>query len=80
MECLYRAGVPAQAVQTVTGRGSCAAGSYLAGHPGLNALSMTGSESVGLSIYRKAAANLTRVFLELGANDAFIVMDDANLD
>ena len=80
VECLYKAGVPTQVVQTVTGRGSGAAGSYLAGHPGLNALSMTGSERVGLSIYRKAAANLTRVFLELGANDAFIVMDDANLD
>ena len=80
VECLHQAGIPQQAVQVVTGRGSGAAGDYLAGHPGLNALSMTGSEKVGSSIYQKAAANLTRVFLELGANDAFIIMEDADLD
>lgn len=77
---LYGCGLPEAAVQTVTGRGSSAAGSYLAGHPALQAISMTGSEAAGLSIYQKAAPNLTRVFLELGANDAFIVMDDADLD
>ncbi|WP_300763943.1 aldehyde dehydrogenase family protein [uncultured Oscillibacter sp.] len=80
VECLYKAGMPEQAVQAVTGRGAGAAGSYLVSHPGLNALSMTGSEAAGLSIYQKAAPNLTRVFLELGANDAFIVMEDADLD
>lgn len=80
VEFLHQAGIPQQAVQVVTGRGSGAAGDYLAGHPGLNALSMTGSEKVGRSIYQKAAANLTRVFLELGANDAFIIMKDADLD
>ena len=80
VEFLHQAGIPQQAVQVVTGRGSGAAGDYLAGHPGLNALSMTGSEKVGSSIYQKAAANLTRVFLELGANDAFIIMEDADLD
>lgn len=79
-DCLYKAGVPEQVVQVVVGRGSGAAGDYLVTHPGLNALSMTGSESTGLSIYQKVAANLTRVFLELGANDAFIVMEDADLD
>lgn len=77
---LYQCGLPEAAAQAVTGRGSGAAGDYLAGHPGIQAISMTGSEAVGLSIYQKAAPNLTRVFLELGANDAFIVMDDADLD
>lgn len=80
VHCLYRAGVPEETVQVVTGRGSGAAGNYLASHPGLNAISMTGSEKVGTAIYQKAAANLTRVFLELGANDAFIVLNDADLD
>ena len=80
VHCLYRAGVPEVTVQVVTGRGSGAAGNYLASHPGLNAISMTGSEKVGTAIYQKAAANLTRVFLELGANDAFIVLNDADLD
>lgn len=77
---LLEAGLPADALQVVTGRGSGVAGDYLAGHPGLQAISMTGSQPVGISIYQKAAANLARAFLELGANDAFIVLKDANLD
>lgn len=76
---LYEAGVPKRAVQVVTGRGS-KAGDYLCGNPGLDAISMTGSTEVGIEIYKKAAANLTRVFLELGGNDAFIVLDDADID
>lgn len=76
---LYQAGVPKRAAQLVTGRGSVV-GDYLCAHPGLNAISMTGSTEVGISIYQKAAANLTRVFLELGGNDAFLVMEDADLE
>ena len=41
---------------------------------------MTGSTEVGISIYKKAADNLTRVFLELGGNDSFIVLEDADLE
>ncbi len=47
-------------------------GDYLVSHPGIQAVSMTGSTKVGISIYQKAAANLTRVFLELGGNDALL--------
>ncbi len=79
-ELLLQAGLPDKAVQVVTGHGSKAAGEYLSGHPGLQAISMTGSQAAGISIYRKAAANLARVFLELGANDAFIVLKGADLD
>lgn len=79
VEILYEAGVPDRAVQVVTGGGS-AIGSYLCGNPGLDAISMTGSTETGISIYKKAAENLTRVFLELGGNDAFIVLDDADVD
>ncbi|MBC5689553.1 aldehyde dehydrogenase [Mediterraneibacter sp. NSJ-55] len=79
VELLYEAGVPKRAVQVVTGRGS-KVGDYLCGNPGLDAISMTGSTEVGTEIYKKAAANLTRVFLELGGNDAFIVLEDADVD
>lgn len=79
VQLLYEAGVPQKAVQVVTGRGSTV-GNYLCGNPGLDAISMTGSTEVGIEIYKKAAANLTRVFLELGGNDAFIVLDDADID
>lgn len=76
---LYEAGVPKNAAQVVTGKGSVV-GNCLCSHPGLQAISMTGSTEVGIDIYKKAAANLTRVFLELGGNDAFLVMEDADID
>lgn len=78
-QLLYEAGVPKCAVQVVTGKGSVV-GDYLCGHLGIDAISMTGSTEVGIGIYKKAAANLTRVFLELGGNDAFIVLEDADVN
>lgn len=79
MDCLRRAGVPEKAAQVVTGSGA-RIGGYLAGHPGIQAVTMTGSTETGIGIARAAAANLTRTFLELGGNDAFIIMGDADLD
>ena len=79
VEYLHKAGVPKKAAQIVTGRGSMI-GDYLVSHPGIQAVSMTGSTKVGISIYQKAAANLTRVFLELGGNDAFVVLEDSDVD
>lgn len=76
---LYKAGVPKKAARVTTGKGSVV-GNALCGNPGLNAISMTGSTEVGIEIYKKASVNLTRVFLELGGNDAFIVMEDADID
>lgn len=76
---LHEAGMPSCAVQAVTGSGA-RIGDYLAGHPGIQAVSMTGSTETGIRIYRHAAPNLTRVFLELGGNDAFIVREDADID
>ena len=80
VELFYEAGVPRKALQIVTGRGSGCVGDYLSGHPGINMISVTGSVAVGTRIYQNAAKNLTRVFCELGANDAFIVLDDADVD
>lgn len=79
VQLLHEAGVPKRAAQVVTGKGSIV-GNCLCAHPGLDAISMTGSTEVGRDIYQKAAANLTRVFLELGGNDAFIVMEDSDID
>lgn len=78
VELLHEAGMPSGAIQAVTGSGA-SIGDYLAGHPGIQAVSMTGSTETGIRIYRHAAPNLTRVFLELGGNDAFIVREDADI-
>jgi acyl-CoA reductase-like NAD-dependent aldehyde dehydrogenase len=52
----------------------------MAGHPGLDKISFTGSTSVGRSIVEASAGNLKRVQLELGGKGANIVFDDANLE
>lgn len=79
VELLHEAGVPPKAAQVVTGRGEVI-GKKLLSDPRIAAVSLTGSNQVGVETYQKAAANLTRVFLELGGNDAFIVNEDADVD
>jgi lactaldehyde dehydrogenase/glycolaldehyde dehydrogenase len=56
------------------------AGAALAGHPGIDMVSFTGSTEAGKSIYASAARNITKVSLELGGKAPIIVMDDADID
>lgn len=46
----------------------------------LDKIFFTGSTSVGQKIYESAARNLTPVNMELGGNDAMIVLPDADLE
>lgn len=55
-------------------------GAALSGHPGIDMVSFTGSVPTGIEIMRQAAANVTKVNLELGGKAPAIVMDDADLD
>lgn len=43
-------------------------------------LAFTGSEAGGRVLAKQAGANLKKSSLELGGNDAFIILDDANFD
>jgi succinate-semialdehyde dehydrogenase/glutarate-semialdehyde dehydrogenase len=79
VEMLHECGVPGSAAQILTGPGEVL-GELLAGNPGINAVSFTGSTRVGIQIAKRAAENMTRVFLECGGNDPFIVFGDADLD
>ena len=76
---LQEAGFPAGIVQVVTG-GGASVGHYLATNPRIHAVSLTGSTDVGIEVARTAAQTLKKVALELGGNDAFIVLEDANLE
>lgn len=47
-------------------------------HPAIARISFTGSTATGEHVIRSAAATMKRVTLELGGNDAAIVMPDAD--
>lgn len=76
---LGEAGVTPGAAQIVTGRGSVV-GHALTSDPDVDLVTLTGSTEVGIETAEVCAKTLTHTALELGGNDAFIVMDDADLD
>jgi acyl-CoA reductase-like NAD-dependent aldehyde dehydrogenase len=78
-ELLVEAGVPDGAIEVVTGRGSTV-GSWLCSHPDIGLISLTGSTGVGIETAQAAAKHLTPCALELGGNDAFIVLEDGDVD
>lgn len=79
VERLYKAGVPANAVCCVTGKGSLI-GAAAAGDPRVAAVSFTGSTGVGISLAETCAKTLRPVSLELGGNDPLIIFDDADYE
>ena len=77
VEVLLEAGVPAEAVQCVTGPGS-QVGDPLVADPRVRKVTFTGSRDVGEHICR--AAGLKKVTMELGSNSPLIVMPDADIN
>lgn len=55
-------------------------GSYLSGHEDVAKVSFTGSTATGKKVLGTSVDTLKRVTLELGGNDAAIVLDDVNID
>lgn len=74
-EVLHRH-LPAGLFQLVMGDG--AVGQALVAHPGVNAVSFTGSVATGRRITQSVAPG-TRVQMEMGGKNPLIVMDDADL-
>ncbi len=52
----------------------------LIAHKLVRGVTMTGSEGAGRHIGEKAARNLKKSVLELGSNDAYLVLDDADIE
>ncbi len=76
-EILVEAGVPAEAVQCVTGSGG-SIGDALVADDRVRKVTFTGSKEVGEHICR--TAGLKKVTMELGSNSPLIVMPDADME
>lgn len=76
-QLVVQAGVPADVMHVVTGRGS-RIGDLLVQHPGVNMITFTGSSQTGRELARKAG--MVPLLLELGGKDAAIVLADADLE
>jgi acyl-CoA reductase-like NAD-dependent aldehyde dehydrogenase len=55
-------------------------GAYLTKHPKVSKVSFTGSIATGKKIFHGAADDIKRITLELGGNDAAILLEDCNVD
>lgn len=53
-------------------------GPWMTAHEGMNKISFTGSTETGKKVMKSASDNLKRTTLELGGNDAAIVLPDAD--
>lgn len=54
-------------------------GPLMSAHPDIRKITFTGATSTGQKVYAGSAATLKRLTLELGGNDAAIVLDDVDL-
>lgn len=77
-DIIHRSGIPAGVFNLVMGRGSVV-GDRMVNHPGIAAVSFTGSTGVGARIAQQCVQQLKKVQLEMGGKNPQIVLDDADL-
>jgi len=70
--------VPAGVVNIITGED--ALGPMMTSHPDIDKITFTGSTATGKRIMEGASKDLKRITLELGGNDASIVLPDADVE
>lgn len=74
---LWRDILPAGVYNVISG--DDALGPLMTAHPGFAKISFTGSTATGKKVMEAAARDLKRITLELGGNDAAIVLDDVDV-
>jgi len=77
-DIIARSGIPAGVFNLVMGRGSVI-GDALVRHPGVHAISFTGSVDVGRRIAEACVQGQKKVQLEMGGKNPQVVLDDADL-
>lgn len=78
-ELVDAAGYPPGVFNLVNGSGP-EVGEWLATHPDVDMISLTGSTYAGAQVSKHAADTIKRVSLELGGKSANIILDDADLE
>jgi aldehyde dehydrogenase (NAD+) len=78
LDAADEAGLPGGVLNLVTGTGA-EVGAAIAGHPGIDMVSFTGSTATGRAVSHAAADRIARVSLELGGKSANIILADADL-
>ncbi|WP_102346035.1 aldehyde dehydrogenase family protein [Bacillus sp. Marseille-P3661] len=71
--------LPAGVLNVLLGSGSTV-GEAMVKHPKVRKISFTGSTEVGASVLRNAADTIKNVTMELGGNDAALVLKDADVN
>jgi len=77
-EVVEAVGLPAGVFNLVTGTGPVV-GEAIAGHPGVDMISFTGSTRAGRRVSELAAATVKPVAMELGGKSPNVILDDADL-
>ena len=77
-EAIEAAGLPAGVFNLVTGTGPVV-GEAIAGHPGVDMVSFTGSTRAGRRVSELASATVKPVAMELGGKSPNVILDDADL-
>ncbi|MBS0468117.1 MAG: aldehyde dehydrogenase family protein [Proteobacteria bacterium] len=77
-DIIHRSGIPAGVFNLVMGRGRVI-GEALVNHPGVAAISFTGSVAVGRGIAEACVQSGKKVQLEMGGKNPQVVLDDADL-
>lgn len=77
-EMFVSAGFPQYCYQSLLIDGETA--SKLISHPKVQGVTFTGSDKVGKSVAEAAAKLAKKTVLELGSNDAYLVLDDADIE
>lgn len=79
-EVIKDVGIPAGAFNVVHGFGANSAGQFLVSHPGIDAVTFTGSCATGSAIMHDTAKGVKEISFELGGKNPALVFADADLD